>query len=487
MRVGLAGVLLAGVISTSMALGGVADTVQDVVASKLLSRAQVGVMIVKLADTPDKCRVLYEHNAHAQLAPASNMKAITTSAALATLGPTFKFRTVLLRNGQDLIVWGDGDPTLGDAELMQKVGWDMLAVYKDWGEQLRKRGVTTVRNVIVDDSIFDEQFLHPRWDKHRFQLFGAELGGLNFNVNTLEFTVQASSRGTSWTMHPATSYVKVAANRCTAGGSSLLSIPREPESNTVSLHGTIAGSCQASITIHDPSLYSATVLAETLVNNGINVTGGVGRDRSTRQRYAAATADQRTRDWPVMCIFETPIASVINRANKDSQNLYAEALCKRSGAAASGQSGSWANGTGNTGRFLQKLGVSPSEFVLDDGCGLSRDNRISANAVTRVLMYDWVAPYRQMFVNSLSVGGVDGTLKKRFGNDLEGRVHAKTGFIEGVSCLSGYLQARDDNWYAFSILINGIPAKSNSSIKPLQDRIVKAIDDQATPAQQARR
>jgi D-alanyl-D-alanine carboxypeptidase/D-alanyl-D-alanine-endopeptidase (penicillin-binding protein 4) len=280
--------------------------------------------------------------------------------------------------------------------------------------------------------------------------------------------------------------VKVSANECTVGGGNVLAIPRDPDSNTVSLHGTIDGSCQASITLHDPSLYSATVLAETLVRGGIQISG-VGRDRTSRQRYAAATPQQRAKDWTVLCIFETPIRAVINRANKDSQNLYAEALCKRSGAASSGQSGSWANGTANTARFLQQLGVATSEFCLDDGCGLSRDNLISANAMVHVLMHNWVMPYRQEFLDSLSVGGVDGTLRKRFDNGLSGRVHAKTGFIANVSSLSGYLEGRDGNWYAFSILINGIPDLSNSSIKPLQDRIVKAIDDQAIPLEHARR
>ncbi len=481
----MVGVLLACVCYASAALAGVGETVQGVVGDKLLAHAQVGVMVVKLGDTPGACQVIYQHNATAPLTPASNMKAVTTSAALATLGADFKFRTVLLQHGPDLIVWGDGDPTLGDAELMEKINWDILAVYKDWAAKLRQRGITTARNVLVDDSIFDEQFLHPKWGKHRFELFGAELGGLNFNVNTLEFTVQSSGR--TWSTRPATGYVKVTANKCVAGRESVISIPREPESNIVSLRGTIAGSCKASITIHDPSLYSATILGETLLAGGINVTGGVGRDRSTRQQYRAATAAQRAKDWPVLCIFETPIQTVVTRANKDSQNLYAESLCKRAGAAATGQSGSWTSGTANTGRFLQKLGVSPTEFNLDDGCGLSRDNTISANAIVRVLMHNWVAPYRQQFLDSLSIGGVDGTLKKRFGNGLEGRVHAKTGFIDGVSCLSGYLEAGNGNWYAFSILMNGIPYKSNSQIKPLQDRIVKAIDDQAGSARHTSR
>jgi len=472
------GVLLAGLClaAASVASAGIAETARQALANKVIARAQSSITIIRLGDSPQKCEVVFEHNSRTPLMPASNMKVLTTSAALATLGADFEFKTYLVRHGEDLYIWGDGDPTLGDSELMEKIGWDILTVYKDWAQQLKNRGITSVRNVYVDDSIFDEEFLHPRWGKHRFELFGAEIGGLNFNLNSIEFLVQATAKGTTWTTRPHTNYVKVAANNVTAGGKNVLSIPREPEGNTVTLSGSVGKSVQASITIHDPSLYAATVAAETLAANGIIITGGVGRDRTSRQQFAAADAAARARDWQAIALFKTPLKTVISRANKDSQNTYTECLCKRIGAAATGQSGSWANGTATSGKLLQSLGVAANEFHLDDGCGLSRENNISSYALARVLMHNFCSPYRDTFIESLAVGGVDGTLKHRFGG-IAGRVHAKTGFIEGVSSLSGYLQAKDGNWYAFSILINGIPEKSNSMVKPLQDDIVKAIDD----------
>jgi D-alanyl-D-alanine carboxypeptidase/D-alanyl-D-alanine-endopeptidase (penicillin-binding protein 4) len=93
----------------------------------------------------------------------------------------------------------------------------------------------------------------------------------------------------------------------------------------------------------------------------------------------------------------------------------------------------------------------------------------------------------QNFLSSLAVAGVDGTLDDRFrGSDIRGRLFGKSGFVEGVSSLSGYLHARDGGWYAFSILMNGIPHLSNSEIKPLQEKIVKAVDA-STPALFSRR
>lgn len=158
--------------------------------------------------------------------------------------------------------------------------------------------------------------------------------------------------------------------------------------------------------------------------------------------------------------------------------MYAESLCKRMGATSKGE-GSWENGTQASGEFLKKLGIADSEFNLDDGSGLSRNNAVTVNAITRCLIHNFYSPQRSIFIESLPVGGMDGTLRKRFDGQLRGRVFAKTGFIANVSALSGYLKTRGGSWYAFSILMKDIPDLSNSSIKPLQEKIVEAIDDMA--------
>ena len=127
--------------------------------------------------------------------------------------------------------------------------------------------------------------------------------------------------------------------------------------------------------------------------------------------------------------------------------------------------------------FMKRAGVADNQYQFDDCCGLSKQNNITTDAMTRVLVYDFYSRNRQTFFSSLAIAGVDGTLDDRFrGSDLRGRVFAKSGFVEGVSALSGYFKAKDENWYAFSILMNGIPAKSNSAYKQLQEKIVNAVD-----------
>ena len=128
-----------------------------------------------------------------------------------------------------------------------------------------------------------------------------------------------------------------------------------------------------------------------------------------------ATIRSNLKDWQTLAISETPIDHVLHRANKDSMNIYAEALCKRLGAAkTTAQPGSWATGTAAIGAYLQSIGVPAGEFSIDDGCGLSRRNTISPNAIARVLEHVHFTPHRDAYVSSLAIAGVDGTLKERF-------------------------------------------------------------------------
>jgi D-alanyl-D-alanine carboxypeptidase/D-alanyl-D-alanine-endopeptidase (penicillin-binding protein 4) len=274
----------------------------------------------------------------------------------------------------------------------------------------------------------------------------------------------------AYTLNPPTHYVTVQ-NTCISGGANSVSVTRKLGANNLILSGSCPSANQVQVTVHDPPMYAGMVLAETLVGAGIQVTGGVARDHTARAALcSSASADDPT--WSLLGAYTSTLPEVIARTNKDSMNVYAETLCKRLGFAATGQPGSWSNGTAAVGTFLGQLGVDAKLFHLDDGCGLSKENRIAAHAILTVLMYDHFCKNHQAFFDSLSKAGADGTLKKRFeGTSLRGRVFGKTGFVNSVSALSGYLHAKDDRWYAFSILING-----TSGVKPVEEAIVNAID-----------
>jgi D-alanyl-D-alanine carboxypeptidase/D-alanyl-D-alanine-endopeptidase (penicillin-binding protein 4) len=346
---------------------------------------------------------------------------------------------------------------------------------------LKKLNVDAVKDVIVDDSVFDDNFSHPLWPARQYaSRFEAEVAGMNLNANCVDFLISPTAPGqeVNYSTDPATTYVTIK-NTCITGKANKIRLDRDMESNQVALSGQTPGRGQAnvSITIHDPPLFAGTVLSDTLIANGIKITGVIKRDRTIRQSQEKALAPGK---WQVVGVHDSPIVPVLGRCNKDSMNLYAESLCKRLGYEATHAPGSWESGTAVVGAFLKKTGVAETEFHLDDGSGLSRGNAISPHALTSVLIYDHYSKNNDIFFASLSVAGVDGTLEDRFRerdvHDLRHRVIGKTGFIEGVSTICGYLQAKDNQWYVFSIMMNGIPHLSNSEIKGIQEKVIKAVD-----------
>lgn len=466
--------LLAPLLAPVAIRADLAADVQQVLDDKLLRKGVVGVDVVRLGDNAAQDQPLYSHNAELPLIPASNLKLITTAAALERLGQDFKFKTELrLTPEGDLVLIGDGDPALGDAEYLRKVGWKSTTLFEWWAVQLReKQNLRSVRHVIVDDSVFDGEMLHPRWPADQIhKRYVAEVAGLNLNVNCVDFQIGVVAPGqvVQYSIDPPTRYVSVR-NNCVAGKDNAVWLAREPGSNNVILRGESRGTKEpVSVTVRDPSLFAATVFAETLAANGLRREGEVRRDNTMRGTGVGT----------VVAVHETPLATVLARANKDSMNVYAEALCKRLGRHASGESGSWANGTVALADFLRSIGVADNQFYFDDGCGLSKQNVISPRAITAVLAHQFHSKNKEQFLVSLSITGVDGTLEDRFrGSDLRGRVTGKSGYVSGVRSLSGYLKAKDGQYYAFSILMNKVP--DDGTIKILQEKIVKAVDMHAS-------
>lgn len=471
-----AALLVAGAASFTHA--GVRESIDAVLADPYLNRVQAGVKVVRLGATPQENVTLYERSARTPLIPASNLKLITTAAALEGLGRDFQFRTLLVQNGNRLAIVGDGDPTLGDAELLKKVGWQSTTLFKTWADALASRGGPVRDQVLFDDSIFDDQFVHPNWPGDQIhKRYVAGVAGLNFNANCLDFYLKPKGAGAivDYVVDPAADYAPIE-NNCVLGSRNAVWLSRAAGSSTIILRGQTNGANvePISVTVDNPPLLAATVLRSELTKAGVVKAPRPTRDPNIRAAITPAG------EWQVLAVHETPIAQVLGRANKDSMNLYAEALCKRLGAARTPtEPGSWKTGTAALGAYLRSIGVPADEFSLDDGCGLSRRNTLSPNAIVQVLSHEHFSGGRETFISSLAIAGVDGTLKDRFDTfpGLQQRVFGKSGFIDGVSSLSGYLRSRDgQTTYAFSIMFNGIAKGTNSTAKRLQERIVAAIE-----------
>ena len=317
-----------------------------ILSDKSLVKASFGVEIVQLGETAKANHLLFERNKELPLIPASNMKLITTSAALDRLGPDFKFKTRLVLHDGNLILIGDGDPSFGDAELLTRVGWDVTTVFAHWAQQVKLLNAGTIKSVIVDDSIFDEQAVHPNWPAdQRLDWYEAEVAGMNLNMNCLDAYIRPAAAGNLVTCltNPPTHFVKID-NQCTTGdGTPWLNHPENSNEMTLRGKASVANDVPIQITIHDGPMYAATVLYETLVGAGISCAPEVRRDRTMNAQMQKALAAGDS-SWQLLAVHETPLPQVLNRSNKDSKNLYAECLCKRLGFESAGQPGSWKNG-----------------------------------------------------------------------------------------------------------------------------------------------
>lgn len=463
-------------IWVSPAFADLPSDINAVLSNKILDRAKVGVVVMELDRSTTPSKIIYTHNPDVPMIPASNMKILTSSAALDRLGPDFKFQTLLLQNGNDLILLGDGDPMFGDATALKDVGWDSTTVFKMWAEKLAKQGLTSFEHLYVDDSVFDQKYTHPDWNAGDLSKdYAAQISGMNLNAGVLDFYILFNGAGkpATYRLNPPTHYATIA-NTCMGSSSDAVILDRASGSNRITMKGTasVSSTKPIKVPINNPSLFAGTALQEVFAENGVKITIPPAISREFRTKVI-----EKDPSVKILAGHETTLGQILIQANKNSLNPYAESVCKRLGAAVSMHSGSWENGSAAIGEFLKKLGAADGSYKFVDGSGLAKANLVTTRNIALALEYDYRSTYWKNFLESLPVGGVDGTLEKRFDKgktaSLKERVFAKTGYISSVYALSGYLKAQNDKWYAFSILMNNV---SGGSGKELQEEIVLAID-----------
>jgi D-alanyl-D-alanine carboxypeptidase/D-alanyl-D-alanine-endopeptidase (penicillin-binding protein 4) len=411
-------------------------------------------------------RVVYEREAARPLIPASNMKLIVMAAALDALGGDYRFETILAIRGQDLVVIGGGDPTIGDERLCNLRGEPATRLFKAWAAMLKNQGLTQFRGrLVIDDSLFDTDFVHPNWpaDQHE-TWYEAPVGGLNLCDNCVNVHVKPGAAGqpARVAVAPPSGLIQLD-NRTRSGGRHSAAVRRGRSSDTIVVSGRVARACSHEISIRDPGLYFGHALRAELAAAGIHI-GGVVRAR-VRTSAGALPADCRIIDRHL-----SPLTDALRRAGKNSLGMMAEALFKLLGARRSGE-GTWRSGAEAVGAYLRKAGVPAAEFRIDDGSGLSRENRLSARATTSVLRHVFTSPggHFDVLRESLAVsGGADDTLSRRLRKpQLKGRIFAKTGTIKGVRTLAGYIRTTSDRWLAFAFYYN--EASKPGLVRQLQD------------------
>jgi serine-type D-Ala-D-Ala carboxypeptidase/endopeptidase (penicillin-binding protein 4) len=424
---------------------------------------------------PASSQVLLEVNPDKTFLPASVLKVVTTSTAVEKLGPDFKYRTGVYTDGaiepggiipSDLILVGRGDPNLTDpsGELLDKPAFQELA------EKLQNLGIKKIEgDVIGDDSYFDQNSYVKGWTSHDLKsVYGAPINALSVNNNVFWVQVRPtkSKKLVVVSVEPQTSYFRIRNLGVTGSKRSkrTMYVRAIPGSNTIVVSGVLPASQAYSqfILLEKPSEVAATMLKEEMQRHGISVEGRV------RVVHRGDLPPNTRQNWILLAEHQSPpLIRALEIINKRSQNLHAEMLLRTLGAEFKGE------GTNEAGlqvvkEFLVEAGIDSEKIRLNDGCGLSRENLITPRFQTSLLQFLSTRPYYELFYNTLAVSGTDGTLRNRLSaTEVRGSIHAKTGTLNGVTTLSGYMTTKAGRNLVFSIFANNVNATT---------RVKKTID-----------
>lgn len=406
---------------------------------------------------------LYSYRSDKPLIPASNMKIITSAAALHYLGPQYVFRTSVGVLDKNLVIVGGGDPLLADPKHDNQPAQAANALMDTIVAQVKKAGITELDNIIVDTSFFDDQYVHLSWPADELnRWYACEVSGLNFYTNCVFLNVKRQGNRAVFEMLPENSYVHLVNQlRYISSGSSRIGAYRNSVPNKLIVKGTLNRQAGFDVAIENPAGLFASVLKDRFEDAGLTIKGQL------LQKYVKNEEKIR-----YLVIFETPISKVLKRCNTDSLGLAAESLVKTISAENSqGKiNGQWSHGLKLISQYLDSLSVPSGHYVLDDGSGLSRNNRLTAQCLVAVLKDVYDSPYSEMFIASLAVGGQKGTIGRYFKTvPYKGNILGKTGYIAGVHSFSGICRTpRGD------ILFSILSEKGNR--QTLND-ITKAIYD----------
>jgi serine-type D-Ala-D-Ala carboxypeptidase/endopeptidase (penicillin-binding protein 4) len=442
------------------------ETIQSTI-SKYLKRpgvrsAKWGIQILD----PGNNKVLVEVNPDSAFLPASVLKVVTTATAVEKLGPEFHYKTSVYTNGTidsngvingDLILVGRGDPNLLDAygDLQQKPALHDLA------EKVQSLGIREVRgDIIGDDSYFDSNSTVKGWTAADLRtIYGAPVNALSINNNVVQVIVNPAKYKKPVTvgLEPHTSYFRIRNSGVTGGRRTRNTLRAQllRGSNTIVISGTLPSSRTYSQTIvlSNPAETTAAIFKEDLQQRGIEIHGKVSAIHS------GAGLPEDNKSWSMLAEHQSlPLVRALEIINKRSQNLHAEMLLRTLGAEFKGE-GSNEAGLEVVKEFLVQAGIDSGKIHLNDGCGLSRENFLTPRFQTSLLEYLLNRPYFSLFYNTLSVSGTDGTLRNRLSAlEVKGSIHAKTGTLNGVNSLSGYITTQSGRNLIFSIFANRVTA-----------------------------
>ncbi len=438
--------------------------VEQLAARPALHGARLGIHI----EDAETGEVLADVAGEKRFLPASNMKLVTTAAALDVLGPDFRVRTSVYvpppdANGVvtgDLTLVGRGDPTLSDRYNADKKD-TRLTPLEQLADQVAAAGIREITgDVVGDESYFRAAPLGDGWGWDDLQwYYGAEVSALSVADNHVTLTVAPTRPGekVAVTCTPATGYITLRNEAVTAAGkeTDTFGLHRGLADNVIELYGALPpnGGRELGVAVHDPACFAAHLFRDMLVRRGIVVRGGVRRaDANLRQRQPLALETLRE----VAFIESPPLSLWVRTTNKISSNLYAELLLRHLGRTRGApDKDADVAGCEVVAEFLSRAGVAVAELKIRDGSGLSRLDNLTPGGLTALLRFMHKHPAWNVFYDSLPIAGVDGTLRSRLkGTRAAENLRAKTGTLDDVSALAGYVTAANGRVLVFSFVAN---------------------------------
>ncbi len=441
--------------------------VAEAMRAAALAPHEYGVAVLPL----DGGAPLVWHNAEVAFNPASTMKLVTTHAALSLMGPNFRWRTQIMMRGQlvgdvlqgDLVLQGGGDPKFVIEDLTELI------------MRLRANGLREIRgNLVVDDSLYDVgDAAVEAFDGDRSQPYNVRPSAALMNFKATRVSVRPQTGGLAVDMDPPLAVpivdeVKLARGGCRFGiaGLSIREIGPE-DAPTIRVAGQYSPACGEQSTM--VAVLNHRQFIHGFFASAWRAAGGVWEGRTVVERRIEP-------NLPVLLRWDSPrtLADVVKDINKYSNNVMArQVLLHTSADPQRRRPATLERARATLNAWLEKRGLRSPEIVIDNGSGLSRRERISPASLARLLIDASRSPHAPIYIESLPVVGVDGTMKSRLKSDpVAGNAWIKTGSLNDVRSIAGYVDAASGRRYAVVMLINGPRAQSSGAA---QDALLRWV------------
>ena len=422
----------------------------------------VGAVVQEVGAT----RPTVAHEAQDSMNPASVMKLVTTYAALELLGPAYRWKTEAYVDGNDVVLKGYGDPKLNYESF-----WMLL-------RNLRGRGLRDIRGDLVLDRSWFGAVADGRIDDDSFRPYNVAPDALLVNFKSLRFTFLPAESAVRVFAEPAlpgleiVNSLKLAEGSCPEGRAfrSLLQADfqsKPPRASFTGSYPLICGEKELNVALYEPQEYVAAMVKQLWAEMGGSWAGVV------RQGSASPAAR-------LVYVHESePLAEVVRDINKFSNNVMARQLYLTLAAEMGGAPARPELALVSIRQLLTAKGIKAPELVIENGSGLSRIERASAGTIAAVLQAAWRSAVMPELVSSLPVVAADGTMKKRLlGEGVAGRAHIKTGLLQDVRSIAGYVLDRHGRRHLVVMIINHPRASSEG--QPALDAMLEWIYEGST-------